>query len=44
MHTYEDMTIAVSIQARARDLGLDLSALDLDSIALPAGEDFGILR
>jgi translation initiation factor 3 subunit B len=41
------MTIAISmvaIEAHARDLGVNLSAVDLDSIALPAGEDFGILR
>jgi translation initiation factor 3 subunit B len=41
------MALSVSmegIEARARDLGVDLSAVDLDSITLPAGEDFGIVR
>jgi translation initiation factor 3 subunit B len=41
------MALAISmegIEARARELGVDLSAVDLDSITLPAGEDFGILR
>ncbi|KAM0893218.1 hypothetical protein ACQ4PT_025237 [Festuca glaucescens] len=40
------MTIAISmdaIETHARDLGVNLSAVDFDSIALPAGEDFGIL-
>ncbi|KAL6906358.1 hypothetical protein ACP4OV_003959 [Aristida adscensionis] len=40
------MALAISmegIEARARELGVDLSAVDLDSINLPAGEDFGIL-
>uniref|UniRef100_A0A0E0R2Q8 Eukaryotic translation initiation factor 3 subunit B n=1 Tax=Oryza rufipogon TaxID=4529 RepID=A0A0E0R2Q8_ORYRU len=31
------------IEARARELGVDLSTVDLDSVTLPAGEDFGIL-
>ncbi|KAK8445414.1 hypothetical protein SEVIR_9G321100v4 [Setaria viridis] len=31
------------LEARARELAVDLSAVDLDSITLPAGEDFGIL-
>jgi translation initiation factor 3 subunit B len=40
------MALAISmdgIEARARELGVDLSAVDLDSITLPAGEDFGII-
>ncbi|KAM0893219.1 hypothetical protein ACQ4PT_025237 [Festuca glaucescens] len=32
-----------AIETHARDLGVNLSAVDFDSIALPAGEDFGIL-
>jgi hypothetical protein len=43
----ENMMMAISmddIEARARVLGVDLSAVDLDSIALPAGENFSILR
>ncbi|KAL6846837.1 hypothetical protein ACP4OV_024285 [Aristida adscensionis] len=31
------------IEARARELGVDLSSVDLDAITLPAGEDFGFL-
>ncbi|KAK9113958.1 hypothetical protein Syun_020755 [Stephania yunnanensis] len=31
------------IEERANRLGVDLSRLDLDSIALPPGEDFGII-
>ncbi|CAL5063621.1 unnamed protein product [Urochloa decumbens] len=30
------------LEARARELGIDLSSIDLDAITLPAGEDFGI--
>lgn len=40
------MALAISmdaIEARARELGVDLSTVDLDSITLPPGEDFGIL-
>jgi translation initiation factor 3 subunit B len=41
------MALAISmdgIEARARELGVDLSAVDLNSITLPASEDFGIIR
>ncbi|CAN6319117.1 unnamed protein product [Urochloa humidicola] len=40
------MALAISMEgfdARARELGVDLSIVDLDSITLPAGEDLGIL-
>ncbi|CAN6218213.1 unnamed protein product [Urochloa humidicola] len=30
------------LEARARELGIDLSSIDLDAISLPAGEDFHI--
>lgn len=32
------------IEATASRLGVDLSTIDLDSIRLPPGDDFGILR
>lgn len=32
------------IEDKALLLGVDLSTLDLDSIHLPSGEDFGIVR
>lgn len=32
------------LEARARELGIDLSTVDLDAITLPAGEDLGIPR
>lgn len=32
------------IRAAGAAIGIDLSEVDLDSIRLPAGEDFGILR
>lgn len=31
-----------AVEARAKDLGIDISQIDLDSIILPPGEDFGI--
>uniref|UniRef100_R7WCX8 Eukaryotic translation initiation factor 3 subunit B n=1 Tax=Aegilops tauschii TaxID=37682 RepID=R7WCX8_AEGTA len=40
------MALAISmeaIDARARELGIDLDSVDVDSITLPPGEDFGIL-
>ncbi|EMS45026.1 Eukaryotic translation initiation factor 3 subunit B [Triticum urartu] len=40
------MALAISmeaIDARARELGIDLDSVDVDSIALPPGEDFDIL-
>lgn len=32
------------IEARARELGIDIYSVDLDAITLPAGEDSSILR
>lgn len=32
------------IRAKADRLGVDLSAVNFDSIHLPPGEDFGIIR
>ncbi|KAF0894967.1 hypothetical protein E2562_004957 [Oryza meyeriana var. granulata] len=32
------------IEARAQELGVVLSTVDLDSITLPTGKDFGIPR
>jgi hypothetical protein len=32
------------IHARARELGVDLDSVDLDSITLPPGENFDIVR
>lgn len=32
------------IRAAGAAIGIDLSEVDLDSIRLPPGEDFGILR
>lgn len=32
------------IEAQAKIFGIDLSSVDLDSITLPPGEDFGIKR
>ncbi|KAM3311366.1 hypothetical protein ACQJBY_031812 [Aegilops geniculata] len=40
------MALAISmeaIDARARELGIDLGSVDVDSITLPPGEDFDIL-
>ncbi|XP_044985379.1 eukaryotic translation initiation factor 3 subunit B-like [Hordeum vulgare subsp. vulgare] len=40
------MALAISmeaIDARARELGIDLDSVDVDSITLPPGEDFDIL-
>jgi translation initiation factor 3 subunit B len=41
------MALAISmeaIDARARELGIDLDSVDVDSITLPPGEDFDIVR
>jgi hypothetical protein len=32
------------LEARARELGIDLSSIDLDAITLPAGEDLDTPR
>ena len=47
MASRDDIRATVSmedIRAAASTLGIDISNIDLDSIRLPPGEDFGILR
>ena len=47
MASIEDIRATTSmedIRAAASTLGIDISNIDLDSICLPHGEDFGILR
>ena len=39
-----DVMVMKEIEATAANLGIDLDKLDLDSIRLPPGEDFGIVR
>ena len=39
-----DVTVMREIEATASRLGVDLSAIDLDSIRLPPDDDFGIKR
>lgn len=39
-----DVMVLNDIEATAARIGIDLSQLDLDSIRLPPGEDFGIIR
>lgn len=39
-----DVLVMKEIEDTAAGLGIDLSQLDLDSIRLPPGEDFGIKR
>lgn len=39
-----DVLIMNEIDATANRLGIDLLQVDLDSIQLPPGEDFGIIR
>lgn len=39
-----DVMIMNEIEATAGRLGIDLSEVDLDSIKLPPGEDFGVIR
>lgn len=39
-----DVLVMKEIEDTAARLGIDLSQLDLDSIRLPPGEDFGIKR
>lgn len=39
-----DDKIMNEIEAIAAKLGIDLSTIDLDSIKLPPGDNFGIIR
>lgn len=39
-----DVMVMKEIEETAERLGIDLSRIDLDSIRLPPGEDFGIKR
>ena len=39
-----EVVLIEDIEASATRLGIDLSSVDLDSIQLPRGEDFGIKR
>lgn len=39
-----DVAAMTEIEATASRLGVDLSTIDLDSIRLPPGDNFGIIR